>query len=454
MSLRDYRELNAREHLEALHPAGSSGVVCYASKQAGAWFQSHGSPEWARQQAAEKEGCKEQHVSFQRYIGIRNSDALAELSALYVDLDFYRTTAACNKTQQEIAEAVLAHLDENFLPRPSLVYFTHQGLHLTWLIKPIPAHKLDQWIKVQTGLQAMLAGFGASTKNQGECAMMRVAGSNRHDTYKKTYLYGNDERYNFALIETAVSGPRIIPRPAERRGAPPATGMKNKTTLWRTNLTDIEKVLACRRMSEIPQSMVEDFVLLIVVACSWIYAPEHIVKEAQKICVKFSLPCSNLNERFSSVIKRAEQAADGEQKTFKGTIRTTRYHYTAQKMIAMLKITKEEMIRANLRNLATKDLKEQRKKQQRKERRATRANGRHNMTSSERIILGKEVDRYRNAEGLTWKQIAQLNGKSVRTLQRSQVAYLEHQAHYPNGTRIDNLENVFVILRFEFAKLY
>lgn len=140
-----YRKLSARAHIETLHPVGSSGFVCCATKQTGAWHHSHESPERARRQATLKEGRKGQYVSLQRFPTSCSDDLQPTINAVYVDLNFYRSPQLAVYTQAEFTEYAISLLEPYGLPIPSLIHQTHSGVQFTWLVHEAEVNE-GEWV--------------------------------------------------------------------------------------------------------------------------------------------------------------------------------------------------------------------------------------------------------------------------------------------------------------------
>src|SRR4051812_30340298 len=125
------------EHALALHPAGL-GRVTVAQRSAGAGWRENSIavadlPYVARQLAGEADV----YLAQNRFFGQRRLvSRLAQLDALFVDLDYYRTAKAGAHPHHVLGLALEA-LQAARIPAPSFAIASGRGLALVWLHDPV-----------------------------------------------------------------------------------------------------------------------------------------------------------------------------------------------------------------------------------------------------------------------------------------------------------------------------
>lgn len=95
------------------------------------------------------------YLTLNRFNGPRRSDRLAQINALYLDLDVHRLPGS-NHPYQHWADRFHDELDAKKLPRPTILTFTGRGLAAIWLIDPLPAKAEPRW---REGLRCLIGLF-------------------------------------------------------------------------------------------------------------------------------------------------------------------------------------------------------------------------------------------------------------------------------------------------------
>jgi hypothetical protein len=146
------------DHALALHPAGL-GRVSIARQLHGGWRETSlpvADLGYAVQQLA---GEPDVYLTQNRFFGRRRLvSRLAELDALFVDLDYYKTTHA-DAHPQHVLSLALEALQAKRIPSPSFAVASGRGLALVWLHRPVPRAALPRWRACQQVLWHTPAPF-------------------------------------------------------------------------------------------------------------------------------------------------------------------------------------------------------------------------------------------------------------------------------------------------------
>ncbi|MDQ7850404.1 MAG: hypothetical protein RB148_09045, partial [Armatimonadota bacterium] len=115
------------DHARALHPEGL-GKVTLAVRQGGRWLQSYHAiadlPYIVRVMA----GRADVYLSQNRFWGPRRIAHLAQLDALYADLDYYTRPELRDLRPWQVAELALQALEAERIPAPSFFVASGRGV--------------------------------------------------------------------------------------------------------------------------------------------------------------------------------------------------------------------------------------------------------------------------------------------------------------------------------------
>lgn len=144
----------------------------------------------------------------------RRLDCLAQLNALFVDLDPIQATLFQDRdfllsSVQDLVPAVI--------PQPNILVSSGRGHWLLWLLEPTPAPALPLWIEIENYFVRSLAHLGADPKARDVTRVMRLPGSiNGKSGQRVTFEQLHSERYR--LDQLAERGYVIRkPKPEPRK---------------------------------------------------------------------------------------------------------------------------------------------------------------------------------------------------------------------------------------------
>lgn len=104
----------------------------------------------------------------------RRLDCLAQLNALFVDLDPIQATLFQDR---DFLLSSIRDLVPTVLPDPNILVSSGRGHWLLWLLEPTPAQALPLWMEIENHLVTSLAHLGADPKAKDVTRVMRLPGS-------------------------------------------------------------------------------------------------------------------------------------------------------------------------------------------------------------------------------------------------------------------------------------
>lgn len=100
---------------------------------------------------------------------------LWRIGMLFVDIDTYNIENLHNKSVDERVRVLLDFCDINYIPRPSLINFSGQGLQAKWFLdQPLPRAALPRWNRAQFELVNKLTELGADPKAKDASRVLRL----------------------------------------------------------------------------------------------------------------------------------------------------------------------------------------------------------------------------------------------------------------------------------------
>jgi hypothetical protein len=118
------------------------------------------------------------YITQNRFYGSRANNRVAELSALFSDLDYYKISDFAHMPPKAVfEELVLDALLRAKIPFPSLAISTGRGLALVWRHEPVPGHVLSKWASCQQYIFEALEGLGADPGARDAARVLRLVGT-------------------------------------------------------------------------------------------------------------------------------------------------------------------------------------------------------------------------------------------------------------------------------------
>jgi hypothetical protein len=123
-------------------------------------------------------GLNDIYITQNRFRGSRANNRVAELSALYSDLDYYNVSDFARMPPKAVFEELaLDALLRAKIPYPSLAISTGMGLALVWRHEPVPGHVLPKWARCQQHIFEALKELGADPGVRDAARVMRLVGT-------------------------------------------------------------------------------------------------------------------------------------------------------------------------------------------------------------------------------------------------------------------------------------
>lgn len=357
------------DHALALH-AGGRGRVTLARKDGPSWREQSFSATDLGHAVRHLAAGTDLYLTQNRFFGRRRNVAgLAELDALFTDLDYYKTElAGCSP--QHILELALEALARARLPEPSFAIWTGRGLAFVWLHRAVPRAALPRWQACQDVLYRTLRHLGADRLARDAARVLRLVGTrNSRSGLLVEALTPVGQVWDFDLLadEILPLGRAAIVALRLERARHRSKGDRRvrpsrwftAASLWELRLDELQRLLQHRWFGQLPEGQRDAWMLLAGTAMSHLVpAPlvrrEIVVLADQVTGGRWSE--GETRSRMSAVIRRAEQAARGEKVEWRGRLVDPRYHFRSDTIVELLAVTEAEMRACGFRNLVSAEV--------------------------------------------------------------------------------------------------
>ena len=390
----------------------STGIICISQILEGHWVNKYGRYKPMLNYMEQLESQEEIFFSqntFKKFK--RSTEYLFELKALYIDLDYHKST---NLTREQILGNIDILINDHKIPKPTHIINSGHGINLIWRIKRIPAQALPLWRAIEQYLYEQLKDFGADAKALDATRVFRAEGTYNGKYAQKnqvTTIDSNAIEYDLHLIQEYV---QLAPYQKKKKSAQHRTIIKlyNRYSLYYSRYQDILTICKLREY-EMTGYRETTLFLYRYYGCAYLSDNELALQNALELNKLFTKPLAE------SEVVRATRSAEKAAAKLK-------YGYRSQTLIDLLDITEDEMQKQNskgeyfIKSIISKEEKYRRNNTRRyKERR--NANG---LTKEdERIKSMLEQVMELRAEGKTQSEVAKLLKITVRTVQKYEKKY-------------------------------
>lgn len=425
------------QHAELLHPLARHGGVVLART-----LPEH--PYWAEESwwpfefdmvLHDLAGKQDRYLTQNRFTGRQRVIAqLKEITAMWVDLDFYAVPKLAGCTPEAVFELVLEHLESAGIPEPSLVLCSGQGLYVVWLLyKPVGRKHLPRWNDAQRRLCALLKPLGADPAAKDAARVLRIVGTTNSKNGSLVYslrepqprrpfeeladsiLQGQDDEGE----QTADLHDLTVQRVARREYKAPRRF--TEATLWEARLTDLQTL----RRLRYGQGQMEDFrdrwLFIAGNAMAWLTdSPEVLQRELVALAEEAGgWGVARSKSKLGAIFERVHMAARGETVTFKGVEWDPRYHFHNETLMQWLEIAPEEE-RQMVTIIGQEEGRRRDREYRRKKRRAdgVQPRAQYEQKRTAALLKNSVAARQLRECGLSAKEIASKMGVSERTVQR------------------------------------
>jgi hypothetical protein len=387
-------------------------------------------------------GMDDVYISQNRFYGPRAVSKLAQLSAMYADLDHYKVPDLAGALPRGVLGLALEELERAGIPRPSLAVATGRGLALVWRHDPVSRAVLPKWKVCQDGIFRALEGLGADPSARDAARVLRLVGTRNSKSG--------------AIVETIWEEPggwlwdfgdladEILPlsrgeleelRAQRREKRASAEGTRSAperredvakrfttSTLALGRLGDLQRLLGLRGWEKLPPGRRDAWMFAAGTSLAYLTEPQALGRELVLLGREHAgWGEAETRSRMSTVISRAHAASAGETAVeWNGQHRDPRYRLTNRKIIEDLGITPEE--EKEMQVIISEDTKRQRDRERKgRERRARGAKTRGEYLA--RAREGRQHNRrqaqvLRTTQGLSYRQIGTKLGISHTHVKR------------------------------------
>ncbi|MFN3613055.1 MAG: DNA-primase RepB domain-containing protein [Rubrimonas sp.] len=192
-------------YFEALHPGDTIGSVTLMILSPGhnpisRTFKPREAAKWVADWIAQPAYC-----AVNRFHGPRGRGRLAQLNALYVDLDVYRQRWLADVPRETLPSFILDWMRASGVPAPSFLVDSGRGYYVLWLVNPLPAQAEPRWRAAQSALVRHLASLGADPACTDASRVLRMPGSVNGKVGRVVRVVAGDgQRHDFDMLEDAV----------------------------------------------------------------------------------------------------------------------------------------------------------------------------------------------------------------------------------------------------------
>jgi hypothetical protein len=361
------QHLNTQGHFDQVHPRPAHGVVVFWEKRkpSGGWQVHRADSPLISQFLAAQQGQEDRYFTVNQFHHWRRVSLLSSLRTCYVDID------GCVDIDKALQLLIAARL-----PAPSQVVYSGRGMHLYWLIKPVPAKALPVWQLVQNKLIATLASIGADPVARDCTRVLRLCGTiNSKNGAEVTAKVLTGKRWTLHQLSDAVLGerpewkPSNKPRSARIRSLGAAReGRKYKGSIyhrWYLVYQDLMKIADWYFLGGIPEGHRDTWLFLASVSLSWFVPYDRIEEEIIKTAQMWTpgLTVKEARRTMRPIIRRAQAAMRGEKVVWNGIEVDPRYRFRRSTLYNWMQAIIPAELLPQLRAIIPDELRAQHKKE-------------------------------------------------------------------------------------------
>ena len=189
-------------HARWLHGSGKGYVTVGQKPDREPWVQDSYPVEKLYEVVPTYGGLNDVYISQNRFYGSRKTDRLAQLSAMYSDIDYYKVPAFAAMHPVGVLDLALETLEKVMIPPPSLAMSTGRGLALVWRHEPVSGHVRARWERCQEHIFRALKDLGADPMVKSASQVLRLAGTynSRSGTLVQSVFENLDDVWEFGRL--------------------------------------------------------------------------------------------------------------------------------------------------------------------------------------------------------------------------------------------------------------
>ncbi len=268
-------------------------------------------------------GKEDTFITVNEFDGWRYIRLLRSLRAFYVDLDDHL----------DLYQA-LDTLTDAKLPGPNMVVWSGTGMHLYWLLEPLPPKCLPVWQRCQDALIRALKPLGADSAAKDCTRLLRVVGTrNKGEEVHALILDGHRwalRQIAFEILGTEGKKKAEIRDIRARRTSPDKAIQGSIYARWHLVFQDL-LAISSHYGHSIPEGYRDKWLFLSSVALSWFTHAEGIEDEIIGLAHKHTdLVQPEIRQAMQPTLKRALLAASGHKVEWQGQKIDPRYRFRRQ----------------------------------------------------------------------------------------------------------------------------
>jgi hypothetical protein len=366
-------------------------------------------------------GQADVYLTANRFWGWRRISRLAQMGALYADLDFYKRPELSGMHPLGVLEDAMVTLEGARMPMPTVAIATGRGLVLYWIHTPVPRAALPRWNACQRELWRVLQPFGADAGARDAARVLRLVGTRNSKagaiveaiTPSWDVWTFEDLAVEILPLDRGNLADIRIQRAARRPSKSYRTTPEGFTagTLWEARLGDLQALRRIRWFGELPPGQRDLWMFVAGVGMSWLAHPQVLRRELFALSREVaSWSDREAKARMQAIFKRAHMAARGTRVEWNGLDTDPRYRFRNETVIEWLEINPEE---ERQMALIISDDERRRRDRERKEQERRRAG----MANRAERTAQRRAEAYRlHVQGLTQAAIAQRLGISQQAV--------------------------------------
>lgn len=366
-------DLSAADYVRLLHPSGSIGKVSFTIIRSRDEAITRTYSVETAPIIVESLLDESTYLTLNRFNGPRDGGRLAQINALYLDLDVHRLPGS-NRPHEDWVEKLHMELDAKSIPRPSVVTFTGRGLAAIWLIDPLPKKARSRWSACLSCLIGLFRHLGADSACSDAPRVFRVPGTTNLKAGREVRTVdGTLRRYAFddladRVFEAAgrptrrqLSNRKAAQAGKSRSGEPRGLAPRKRFAMISS---DLDKIVS-HWGGYVPEGKRNTFLHLIATCLT------HTVPEAEiedQVFKTAAIATPGLSER--EVIGIIRSAVRQAQKACSSTPALDgRLHYSGARIAELLEVSDEVARTLGLEQVFSKEERARRKASREKERR-------------------------------------------------------------------------------------
>jgi hypothetical protein len=436
-------------HGKYLHSSEAKGHITVAQKIPGrlppdSWQQHSYETQELYEALPAYGGLYDVYISQNTFYGPRVVSRLAQLSAMYSDLDFYKIPHLAEMHPRGVLELAMEDLERARIPRPSLAVATGRGLNLVWRHDSVPRAALPKWSLCQDHIFGALMGLGADPSARDAARVLRLVGSRNSKsgtTVEAIWEDLGEVIWGFSDLADEIlplSRDQLDERRERRRqeqrekldskGARRASEAREDVqkrftqySLALGRLSDLQLLLKLRGLDKLPPGHRDHWMFAAATSLAYLVGADMLERELI-VLGKENAGWSEaeIRSRMSAVISRAHDASVGDKVVWHGQQTDPRYRLKNQTIIETLGVMPSE--EAEMKVVISGETKRHRDRKRKERERRTRGvkpRDEYLAKAREKQALAKDL---RRRQGMSFREIGKVLGISHTKARRLAIA--------------------------------